>query len=457
MSKKNGFIAAQIIGAAALVLAATTGLTYTDAPANVASKSVPVTYINVAEVRKAIAAGQPAPSAHTVFTTVLSPGNSQLLTANDIENTGGGLPLWTFKYRAARDGLKHLGAMVGTNPFTNPQSTSVPANVVPLVLKIHSIVTAIDPNTGAFTTKAGSYIENPLHPDNVCLQKPNNVPATLLLQSPLFQRTSITLGGTNFGKTQYIDAFQRANFINANPEVASSYHLLLSPARLLEPVVIDVPALAGVALDSSLLPATFGGPPACGTLTFIDIAWFDSYLNDQVLPALADQGVAPSNLPVFIFYNTVEGVPQAGIFACCDLGYHSYGGFPTPTQTYSVTEFDSTKLFIGGPNNSTAGFSDTAITSHEIGEWANDPFGINLVPAWGGTGQVAGCQGNLEVGDPLTGTTLPPIKMPNGFSYNLQELTFFSWFFGGPSLGVNGWYSDNGTFATDAGTPCQLE
>ena len=49
---------------------------------------------------------------------------------------------------------------------------------------------------------------------------------------------------------------------------------------------------------------------------------------------------------------------------------------------------------------------------------------------------------------------MPPVVMPNGHAYQLQELAFFSWFFGGASLGVNGWYSSNGTFATDAGPVC---
>ena len=85
----------------------------------------------------------------------------------------------------------------------------------------------------------------------------------------------------------------------------------------------------------------------------------------------------------------------------------------------------------------------------------DDPFGINPTPLWGNTGQVQGaCQGNLEVGDPLTGTDVPDVTMPNGYTYHLQELAFFSWFFGAPPTAVHGWYSDNNTFKTDAGPPC---
>jgi hypothetical protein len=77
----------------------------------------------------------------------------------------------------------------------------------------------------------------------------------------------------------------------------------------------------------------------------------------------------------------------------------------------------------------------------------DDPLGTNATPLWGNIGQVVGCQGNLENGDPLSGTIFPPVLMPNGFTYDLQELAFFSWFFRqNPSIGVNGFYSDNGTF-----------
>ena len=63
----------------------------------------------------------------------------------------------------------------------------------------------------------------------------------------------------------------------------------------------------------------------------------------------------------------------------------------------------------------------------------DDPFRINPTPLWGNIGQVQGaCQGNLEVGEPLTGTDVPDVTMPNGYTYHLQELAFFSWFFGAP-------------------------
>lgn len=115
--------------------------------------------------------------------------------------------------------------------------------------------------------------------------------------------------------------------------------------------------------------------------------------------------------------------------------------------------------------------------SHEVGEWMDDPItsttdkpkggkegdvGGNPAPGWSGWGQVPpapkGCQANVEVGDPLSQPP-PPLKPLeknlSNFDYHLQELAFFSWFFGGPSIGANGLFSDNESFPTDAGAVCK--
>ena len=44
------------------------------------------------------------------------------------------------------------------------------------------------------------------------------------------------------------------------------------------------------------------------------------------------------------------------------------------------------------------------------------------------------------------------------YTYHLQEQAFFNWFFGsidgGGVFGLNGWYSNDGSFLTDAGPIC---
>jgi hypothetical protein len=186
-------------------------------------------------------------------------------------------------------------------------------------------------------------------------------------------------------------------------------------------------------------------------LGIVNINTLDSILTGTILPQLAAQGVDTSQFPIFLLYNLVMsiGVPN-NLNKCCVLGFHgaTHGATGSPIQTYSPIDFDTTGLF--GPS-----IHDTSIAAHEVGEWMDDPFGNNRTPAWGHTGQVGGCQNNLEVGDPLTGANVPNVLGANGFTYHLQELAFFSWFYGAPSIAVNGWFSDNNTFKTDAGPPCQ--
>jgi hypothetical protein len=363
------------------------------------------------------------------------------LAATDPSRT---LPLWTFSVQSSRDNNNYTGVMVGRNPVINGRghgSASVPTFVVPLIILTHEIGTTVDFNTGNITTVPGDTTFDPTVADDACLASPNDVPLTLVQQSPILQPATFHFGGTNVGTTQYIDAFQRANFWAVDDH--NTYHVLLGPVRTLAPVVIDVPAANGLALATTAL----GQPPFCSPFGIVDINWFDAYIDQVVIPQLAAQGVNPANFPIFLVHNLAWAPsPITDAFNCCFIGYHGYTGLPI--QTYSPVDFDSTGVV-------DPGLSDTGCMSHEVGEWMNDPFDNNPTPRWGHTGQVSGCQNNLEVGDPLTDTLVPPVVMPNGFTYHLQELAFFSWFYGAPSIGVNGWFSNNGTFLTDAGPPCQ--
>jgi len=350
------------------------------------------------------------------------------------------LPLTTFTVDSPRDGNHYRGVLVGKDPFNRGGSVSVPTYIVPLVIRTHQVGTSIDAQTGVISTKPGTTTFNPSAAETACLSSPNDIPLTLFQQSPIFKSATFAFGGTVVGTTQYEDAFQRANFWKVDDH--DTYHVLLGPVKTVAPIVLDAPAAYGLALSRSAL-----GPPAlCAPLGIIDIAWFDPFLTNTVIPALAAQGINPSSFPIFLVHNLVWASPVTNFHSCCIFGYHGATGVPLPIQTYTSLDFDST----GGS------FKDTYTASHEVGEWINDPFGTNPAPLWGHTGQVSGCQGDLEVGDPLSGRTAQPLRiaMPNGFTYHLQELAFFSWFFGAPSVGVNSWFSNNATFLTDAGPPC---
>jgi hypothetical protein len=350
--------------------------------------------------------------------------------------TGTGLPLFNYHLTSTRDGNQYAGAIVGNRPFNGGGGTvSVATQIVPIIITTNRVATAIS-KTGIISTAPGVRTFNPTVADNHCLSAPNNIPVRLVRQSPIFQAATFDFGGTHVGTTQYIDAFQRAEFWDVINR--STYHTLLGPVRVLSPITINVPNDDGLALPAAL----FG---SCGPLALVDLFYFDNLIANQILPALASRGVNRGTFPIFLLYNV--GLPIGNprdLNNCCALGYHNIAA---TFQTYSPADFDTTGLF--GP-----GALDTAVLSHEVGEWVNDPSTINPTPPWGHTGQVGGCQNNLEVGDPLTGTLIPNVTMPNGFTYHLQELAFFSWFYTAHSIGVNGWFSDNGTFLSDAGPPC---
>jgi hypothetical protein len=354
--------------------------------------------------------------------------------------TAGTLPLFLFSVESNRDDNFYTGVMVGRDPFNNGGGqVSVDTPVIPLVIVTNTIGTTVDAN-GIISTKAGKTVFDPTVANTRCLSAPNNVPFKLAQQSPIFQNAHFNFGGTDVGFTQYVDAFQRANFWNAIDK--SSYHVRLAP-RTLAPIVLNIPANKGLALATTAL-----GPPAfCAPLGIVNIDTFDGIITNQLLPLLKARGVNPATFPIFLLSNVVESfTAPTDLNGCCIIGYHGTNGFPI--QTYSPSDFDTTGLFGGRKGE------DTVTLSHEVAEWVNDPFANNPTPPWGHVGQVPGCQGNLEVGDPLSGTNNPPIFMPNGFTYHLQELAFFSWFFQTPSIGIHGWFSNNDTFAHDAGPPC---
>lgn len=346
------------------------------------------------------------------------------------------LPFWRYTVVSSRDGNTYSGISVGADPSTN-LTTSVPVKIIPVIFKM--------PDGTVF---------DPTQP-NACLGNGTLSDIQLVAGSPEVQNTDFTFGSVDLGKTQYLDAFQRAEYWEASPNggsgvsVNTGHHTRLG-FSILKPVIVNVPTGGG---------KTWTGL-GCGNFGVININWFDSalvglttpdYVQDRILAPLINKGViSAGTLPLLLFPSVVMAEQSTSPFInCCILGYHgAYLDANGNIQTYSPVDFDSTGAF-------GSAVADVTDMSHEVAEWANDPTGGNPTPAWGHIGQQPGCQGNFEVGDPLTGTNLPAITMPNGFTYHLQELVFFSWFYGAPSIAANGWFSANNTFTTDAGAACQ--
>lgn len=348
---------------------------------------------------------------------------------------GAPLPLWSSSAEALGRSYKYT--MVGTDPF---EAQAAPSSRI-----------GVDLVPVRFIFEYGEEAPEQLEKKPTVYDASGPLPECgisssaeeLALQSPIFQKHPYTVGGTFVGNVQYTDAVQRESFarqILGKGALNPHYHVVLAGKK--RPTLsIYVPYADGISLGS----AVFGANACGGRVGIVGEGFVDGVIQ-TIIPQLAKMHeVRPNRLPVFLFSN----VYMESFGGCCALGYHS-GYEPTPglVQYYATAEYDSTAIFPGE-------VADVSVLSHEMGEWVNDPNGNNEVPAWGHAGQQAGCQANLEVGDPLAGKTVP-VSMPNGVTYHPQELAFFSWFFRQePSIGANGWYSSNGTFTVGAGPACR--
>jgi hypothetical protein len=348
------------------------------------------------------------------------------------------IPMFNYSFKASKDGKTYSGIMAGSDPF-DPASGSSGIRVVVVPLEI----------TFSGSQSLGSN-GRPISFNPIAQNPCNNYRAVDadFMFGPLANNVlNLTINGVNIGNVQWSNGFRRAEFWNV---IASDYQLQLA---FRESQVHNVnPGIHGVGIFDSCfsgLGFNFRYTPYIG---FVSLQWLDNTLRASLIPALQKAGLfSPTQFVIFLMRNIMmtDGDPSAG--RCCTLGYHSATG--NPAQTFAVVDWDEWGLTINGAS----GFKDAAVSSHEIGEWMDDPLGTNTTPSWGNIGQQRGCLNpGLEVGDPLSdGHTQPSIIM-NNTTYHVQELAFFSWFFnklGVPSLGAGGKFSSNGTFHGPA-KPC---
>jgi hypothetical protein len=349
-----------------------------------------------------------APKLHAYFTVMPWTGG----TAEDAMfqvRAGSTVPMFSYSITATKDNSTRTGLMVGTSPYANPlTSATIPAVIVPLEMTIGK--TRFDPTTA-----------------NKCDAEATAV--SRFEASPLDAGvTNLTFNGVNVGTTQYVNGFRRAEFWNLIVG-SSAYQNTLSPITIAARESVKVPAEDGAIFSSK-----------CTELGLVSNGWVAGYLQNTLIPKLQRKGIiAPTQVVFFLVRNIGQSTSTPpSINTCCILGYHTAQG--NPLQTYGIMDWDTTGLFAPETNG--------AVSSHEMAEWMDDPLGTNATPAWGGIGQVSGCQGNLEVGDPLSGTAMPGY-VQGGTTFYMQELAFNSWYFnadGVASLGAGGKFSGKGTF-----------
>jgi hypothetical protein len=343
------------------------------------------------------------------------------------------LKTWNYSI-LAYDGNTYTGQIVGRSPFLlGKTTTTVPVVLIPLKITIKQ--------------GTGTFVGDPLGADTGCLGA-GNTSVGLTQQSPLFNPSSLFMGGNPspvfVGNTTYPDGFLRASFWQAIGATASSaYHLGLSVTTAAEQsLTYTVPSGGNATAKEYGLGGTQCGtngsnPNIAATLGVVNFFTIDS----QLQTIISSLGLTPDQFPFFVlYYAVISDGPANNLGNCCILGYHNATGLPG--QTYGIADYDIGTVF----SNS----DDITPMSHEFEEWIFDPTGVNPTPAWGNIGQVGGCQNNLEVGDPLSGTLFPPITMPNGVTYHPQEMAYNWWFFTATSGGANGVFSNNGTFRGNA-------
>lgn len=284
-------------------------------------------------------------------------------------------PLETWNGLFTYNGTTYKYNMVGVAPSTDG-SASITTYVIPVKIVI-SNGAVYDPST--LLSNGKTVTED-------------------TMASPIFTSSvAFTSGEASIGTTQYIDAFQRANFWGVTPS-AHNYHLLLG---------------ATVKPEQTLKPPKRYG--TTGTVFgfragLVNINWFDS----QAKSLLTSLGITPNTFAIFLTYDVYLTQGRS----CCIGGYHSSTGSTTAPQSYAQASY----VGIAG-----AFAQDVSALSHEVGEWADDPLVVNI------NGNSTPC-GALEVGDPLENNPnfgAYPYTV-SGFTYNLQDLTTLP-YFGAPS------------------------
>lgn len=215
---------------------------------------------------------------------------------------------------------------------------------------------------------------------------------------------------------------------------ASPYHVMLHP-NVLPAVTIDVPANQGTLLVSGR-----------GVIfADVNISWWAAKITNL------EQSADPTHLPIYLTNSVLLHIGK-DIFNCCVIGFHGTrasgngGGSNNSNGSAKVQTFAWASWVQPGiyarPNGGTDwALQDIHALSHEIAEWADDPFVNNTVEPWlTPTAPQYGCTDILETGDPVVaigfakGTnTFQQGPNPDGTQsadgyYHPEDEVFLPWF-----------------------------
>jgi hypothetical protein len=342
---------------------------------------------------------------------------------------------WFGQTTDPNNGVTYGYNMVGSNPNTCSGaacSTTIEADITPIIVHVGGW-------TFDGTSVVGATLASPQFANNDYGSTPAATAAGAFPNTPaLIRGPGGLLSQADSGVRQQLqDATMRAQFNKVGKK--STYHLLLHP-NVLPAVTIDVPSNQGTVIVSGR------GVVAAD----INISWWSSQINN--LETQAD----PTHLPIYLTDNVYLHIGQ-DINNCCVLGYHGtraagYGGGSSNSNgTAAVQTFAWASYvrpgFYARPNGGTDwALQDIHAVSHEIAEWADDPFVNNWVEPWlTPTAPQYGCTNILETGDPVVGigfaigtNTFAQGPNPNGTQsadgyYHPEDEALLPWFMRLPS------------------------
>jgi hypothetical protein len=288
---------------------------------------------------------------------------------------------WSGSFTDPTNGVTYPFTMVGKAPSTNASSTT-PTDIVPVRL--------------AFDANGGSVLDGT-----------NRVAA--VQASPIFRDTydyssvAQSSGGPgalspgNIGQLE--DVTMRSQF----DKVGTGYHVLLGQPALHATETIKVPVGKG-----SMYATTPTGTPVVYGL--VDFDWFAS----KVQEILGKTHIDSTHLPIVLTDNVMLADMKSG--RCCTIGFHgtssTSGNGKQQVQTYIFAAYSTEGIF-----STTQYIADIHALSHEVAEWADDPFVNNAVNPWlTPTGSQHECASLLETGDPVV-----------GIGFNLPGNTYDAW------------------------------
>jgi hypothetical protein len=335
------------------------------------------------------------------------------------------IPHWWGSTLDPHNGITYGYNMVGADPNScsgSDCSVTIEADIIPLIV-----------NIAGLTFSGNDILAATLASPQFALNDYGTTPFATAGAPNVPRGAGGTLSQQDSGyNLQLEDATMRAQF---NKTGSSTYHLILH-ANVLPPITINVPANQGVLLQSGR-GVVFAD---------VNISWWAAQMKN-LNSTVGD----PTHLPIYLSNSVLLHIGK-NVLNCCVIGFH--GTSPVgigagsadsngnaKVQTFAWASWVQPGIY-ARPNGGTDwALQDIHALSHEIAEWADDPFVNNTVEPWlTPTAPQYGCTGVLETGDPVvaigfamgTNTTEQGPNPNNTQSadgyYHPEDEVFLPWF-----------------------------